>query len=184
MPVSLPRQGVCSLQHKQTWSYKACVSAHYRTPSHYAGVSLVSCVQYCTVRDLQLCCRHHLVLAAPVSRLAWCLPTQCPTVVRVTDCCQSDSSVFKVQNTVCRITDCFGVTVVTVSWLVWSWGAVRHRLNPLFSCFLVEGSRLSSPLTGRVEILNHSKETNWFDCTTDSTRPIETVSHSTARSQW
>lgn len=28
----------------------------------------------------------------------------------------------------------------------------------LFSCFLVEGSRLSSPLTGRVEILNHQKK--------------------------
>jgi len=43
--------------------------------------------------------------------------------------------------------------------LVWCrWWAVRHRTTGLFSCFLVEGSRLSSPLTGRVEILNHQKK--------------------------
>ena len=53
----------------------------------------------------------------------------------------------------------------------------------LFSCFLVEGSRLSSPFTGRVEILNHSKETNWSQHSSGSAQPIQSVSHSTARSQ-
>ena len=54
------------------------------------------------------------------------------------------------------------------SLLVGCWlGAVRHRLSRLFSCFLVEGSRLSSPYSGRVEILNHSKETNWSQHTRD-----------------
>ena len=33
-----------------------------------------------------------------------------------------------------------------------------NRQPLLFSCFLVEGSRLSSPLTGRVEIINHQKK--------------------------
>ena len=52
------------------------------------------------------------------------------------------------------------ITAGLVSRWVW-WtvrGAVRHRLDVLFSCFLVEGSRLSSPFTGRVEILNHQKK--------------------------
>ena len=33
-----------------------------------------------------------------------------------------------------------------------------NRQPLLFSCFLVEGLRLSSPLTGRVEIINHQKK--------------------------
>ena len=57
-----------------------------------------------------------------------------------------------------RVTDWFGVCLVTVSRVVCRWWAVRHRTTGLFSCFLVEGSRLSSPLTGRVEILNHQKK--------------------------
>ena len=58
----------------------------------------------------------------------------------------------------------------------WRFGWLAINQHPyLFSCFLVEGSRLSSPLTGRVEILNHSKETNWSQHTTGSAQPIDEV---------
>ena len=74
---------------------------------------------------------------------------------------------------------CFAtVAAVCLELGVWwtVWGAVRHRLSILFSCSLVEGSRLSSPLTGRVEILNHSKRTNWSQHTTATAQPVRLVS--------
>ena len=82
------------------------------------------------------------------------------------------------ETTVCRVTDCIGCCLVTVSRVVgWiGWLAINQQPH-LFSCFLVEGSRLSSPLTGRVEILNHSKETNWSQPSSSTGYPVNKVSH-------
>ena len=64
------------------------------------------------------------------------------------------------------------------SWLVgWFDRLAINQRSYLFSCFLVEGSRLSSPLTGRVEILNHSKETNWSQPSSSTDYPVNKVSH-------
>ena len=81
------------------------------------------------------------------------------------------------ETTVCRVTDCFGVWLVPLVSVVGSVGcqSISHLI--LFSCFLVEGSRLSSPLSGRVEILNHSKETNWSQHSSSTVDPVNKVSH-------
>ena len=69
---------------------------------------------------------------------------------------------------VCRVTDWFGCCLVTVSRVVWwSWWLAINQHRILFSCFLVEGLRLSSPYRESRDT-QPSKETNWSQPITES----------------